>query len=298
MALACHRTSVLKNVTFASQRQCNLVRITNFYFSSVADSPSKGEYQKPTMLFKNKARHNSPKTKVKIQQTFSTGPHNIYKAVEIAKKIAWAKFDESVDISVVLNVDPRKPNQAVKGVAQLPHGTGKTVRVCVFARGQEAVDATQAGADVVGDEELINEIQSGNINFDTVIATPSMMSVVAKVGRILGPRGLMPSPKMGTVTQDVKSAVKNAKAGAVKFKVEKQGVLHITVGKRSFEDQQLLENIRAVMIAIMDAKPEGLKGKYFKKASISTTMGKGINLQIQTIDPGHGRFMVNLEKSD
>ena len=230
------------------------------------------------------------------------------------KQFATARFDETVDLAVNLGVDPRKPNQSIKGVARLPHGNGKKVRVAVFATGAQyfsttfadalthliagadAEAALAAGADVVGSTDLIARIQAGELPFDRAIATPSMMSIVSKVGRILGPRGLMPNPKMGTVTDDVSRAVKQAKEGQVPFRVEKQGIVHAGVGKVSFSKEALLENIRSVMVAIVDAKPEGFKGKYIQKVHLSSTMGPGINIDLPSVDPSSARFMLSALK--
>jgi large subunit ribosomal protein L1 len=241
-----------------------------------------------------KERHNphnvAPKERIKYKE-----PVNINKAVDMVKELAWAKFDETVEISVNLGLDPRKPNQSVKGVAQLPHGNGKKIRIAVFATGKEAIEALEAGADVVGSDDLVAMIQAGDVNFDTVIATPAMMSTVGKIGRIIGPRGLMPSPKMGTVTNNVMQAVKAAKAGAVRFKVERKGIVQAGIGKVSFSREALLDNIRAFMIAVFDVKPEGMKGKYLKVAHICSSMGPSITLEVPSVDPSSARFMLNLK---
>ena len=217
---------------------------------------------------------------------------NVHDAIQHMKKSSWAKFDETVELSVNLNLDPRKPNQAVKGVAKLPSGTGKTVRVGVFAVGKDADAALKAGADIVGGEDLMLKIQEGEIPFDSLIATPEMMSMVGKIGRILGPRGLMPNPKLGTVTRDVGTAVKAAKEGRVQFRVEKKGIIQAGVGKKSFSDEALIANIRAFMVAVSNVKPETLKGKYMKSASICSSMGPGINLDLATVDPSNAKFML------
>ena len=201
-------------------------------------------------------------------------------AVALIKKAASAKFDETVEIALNLGVDPRHADQMVRGVCQLPNGTGKTVRVAVFARGAKADEAKAAGADIVGAEDLMETIQSGKIEFDRCIATPDMMPLVGRLGKILGPRNLMPNPKVGTVTMDVKTAVEAAKGGEVQFKVEKAGVIHAGVGKVSFDDAKLAENIRAFVDAVSRAKPSGAKGTYLKKVSLSSTMGPGVSVDL------------------
>ena len=201
-------------------------------------------------------------------------------AVKLVKEAASAKFDETVEVAMNLGVDPRHADQMVRGVVSLPHGTGKTVRVAVFARGAKADEAKAAGADIVGAEELMQDIQAGNINFDRCIATPDMMPLVGRLGKILGPRNLMPNPKVGTVTMDVATAVANAKGGEVQFKVEKAGVIHAGVGKVSFDDSKLAENIRAFVDAVSRAKPTGAKGAYLRKVSVSSTMGPGVSVDL------------------
>ena len=220
---------------------------------------------------------------------------NVHDAVQMIKDSSWAKFDETLELSVNLNLDPRKPNQAVKGVAKLPSGTGKVVRVGVFAVGKDADAAREAGADVVGGEDLMQRVQKGEIPFDSLIATPEMMGMVGKIGRILGPRGLMPNPKLGTVTRDVGMAVKSAKEGRVQFRVEKKGIIQAGLGKLSFSNEALLANIRAFMVAVSNVKPEALKGKYMKSATISSTMGPGVRLDLATVDPSNGKFMLSPE---
>jgi large subunit ribosomal protein L1 len=207
----------------------------------------------------------------------------IDEAVKLIKDRATAKFDESVEVAFNLGVDPRHADQMVRGVCVLPNGTGKEVRVAVFARGDKAEEATAAGADVVGAEDLVAQVQEGNINFERCIATPDMMPLVGRLGKILGPRGLMPNPKVGTVTPDVTKAVKDAKGGAVEFRVEKGGIIHGPVGKVSFGEDQLKENIRAFWDAVNRAKPSGAKGTYMKKAAMSSTMGPGIRLDLSTV---------------
>ena len=201
-------------------------------------------------------------------------------AVALIKSNANAKFDETLEIAMNLGVDPRHADQMVRGVVQLPNGTGKTVRVAVFARGPKADEAKAAGADIVGAEDLLETIQSGKIDFDRCIATPDLMPLVGRLGKILGPRNLMPNPKVGTVTMDVKSAVEAAKGGEVQFKVEKAGVIHAGIGKVSFADDKLAENVRAFVDAVSRAKPSGAKGAYLKKVSLSSTMGPGVSLDL------------------
>jgi large subunit ribosomal protein L1 len=221
---------------------------------------------------------------------------NIHNAIDLVQQHAWAKFDESIEISVNLSVDPRKPNQSIKAVAKLPRGTGKTVRVAVLASGQDASDAVEGGADLVGAEDLIEKIQNGDLSFNTLIATPEMMPMLGKVGRILGPRGLMPNPKLGTVTKDIKNAIVNAKEGSVQFRVEKKGIVQAGIGKVSFTKEALIENIRAFMLAVSDAKPENFKGKYMKSAALCSTMGPGIHLDLASVDPSNGKFMLSVEE--
>lgn len=201
-------------------------------------------------------------------------------AVKLVKEAASAKFDETVEVAMNLGVDPRHADQMVRGVVQLPNGTGKVVRVAVFARGAKADEAKAAGADIVGAEDLMETIQSGKIEFDRCIATPDMMPLVGRLGKILGPRNLMPNPKVGTVTMDVKTAVTAAKGGEVQFKVEKAGVIHAGVGKVSFDAEKLAQNIRAFVDAVSRAKPAGAKGTYLKKVSVSSTMGPGVSLDL------------------
>jgi large subunit ribosomal protein L1 len=201
-------------------------------------------------------------------------------AVKLIKGAATAKFDETLEIAMNLGVDPRHADQMVRGVVQLPNGTGKTVRVAVFARGAKADEAKAAGADIVGAEDLMETIQGGKIEFDRCIATPDLMPLVGRLGKILGPRNLMPNPKVGTVTMDVKAAVEAAKGGEVQFKVEKAGVIHAGIGKVSFSDEKLSENVRAFVDAVSRAKPSGAKGTYLKKVSLSSTMGPGVSLDL------------------
>jgi large subunit ribosomal protein L1 len=204
-------------------------------------------------------------------------------ALGLIKERATAKFDETVEIAINLGVDPRHADQMVRGVVQLPHGTGKTVRVAVFARGIKADEATAAGADIVGAEDLVETIQKGEINFDRCIATPDMMPLVGRLGKVLGPRGLMPNPKVGTVTQDVAAAVKATKGGAVEFRVEKAGIVHAGVGKASFTAEALLDNVRAIIDAVQKARPAGAKGTYLQRLSLSSTMGPGVKVEIGSL---------------
>ncbi|NIY79601.1 50S ribosomal protein L1 [Celeribacter sp. HF31] len=207
---------------------------------------------------------------------------SVEEAVELIKANATAKFDETVEIALNLGVDPRHADQMVRGVVSLPNGTGKTVRVAVFARGPKADEATAAGADIVGAEDLMETIQGGTIEFDRCIATPDMMPIVGRLGKILGPRNLMPNPKVGTVTMDVKAAVEAAKGGEVQFKAEKAGVVHCGVGKASFDAGKLAENIRAFVDAVQKARPTGAKGTYMKKVSVSSTMGPGVSISVDS----------------
>jgi large subunit ribosomal protein L1 len=204
-------------------------------------------------------------------------------AVKMVKERATAKFDETIEVAFNLGVDPRHADQMVRGVVNLPNGTGKTVRVAVFAKDAKADEARKAGADVVGAEDLVEQVQAGNINFDRVIATPDMMPLVGRLGKILGPRNLMPNPKVGTVTPDVAGAVKAAKGGAVEFRVEKAGILHAGVGKVSFPDQALLENIKAFADAVSKAKPAGAKGTYIKRVAVTSTMGPGVHVDPSSV---------------
>ncbi len=205
---------------------------------------------------------------------------SVEEAVALVKNNANAKFDETIEVAVNLGVDPRHADQMVRGVIGLPHGTGKTMRVAVFARGAKAEEAEAAGADIVGAEDLMEIVQGGKIDFDRCIATPDMMPVVGRLGKVLGPRNLMPNPKVGTVTMDVADAVKAAKGGEVQFKAEKAGVVHAGVGKASFNEAQLAENVRAFITAVAKAKPAGAKGAYMKRISLTSTMGPGVTINV------------------
>jgi large subunit ribosomal protein L1 len=204
-------------------------------------------------------------------------------AVKLVKERANAKFDETVEVAMNLGVDPRHADQMVRGTADLPHGTGKSVRVAVFARGDKAEEAKAAGADLVGAEDLAQAVQEGELNFDRCIATPDLMPVVGRLGRILGPRGLMPNPKLGTVTPNIAQAVKAAKAGQVQFRVEKAGIVHAGVGKASFAPDLLRENVRAFVDAVNRAKPSGAKGTFLKRVALSSTMGPGVRVDVASL---------------
>ncbi|MEM1379373.1 MAG: 50S ribosomal protein L1 [Pseudomonadota bacterium] len=204
--------------------------------------------------------------------------HSIDEACAAVKERATAKFDETIELAVNLGVDPRYADQMVRGVANLPNGTGRTVRVAVFARDAKADEAKAAGADIVGAEDLVEKVQGGEMNFDRVIATPDMMPLVGRLGKQLGPRGLMPNPKVGTVTPNVAKAIEDAKGGAVQFRVEKNGIVHAGVGKASFDALKIAENVRALIEAIQKAKPSGAKGTYIKRIAVSSTMGPGVKI--------------------
>lgn len=210
-------------------------------------------------------------------------PRDLSDALTVVKERATAKFDETVEIAMNLGVDPRHADQMVRGVVELPHGTGKTVRVAVFAKGDKAAEATNAGADIVGAEDLMEQIQGGQIDFDRCIATPDMMGIVGRLGKVLGPRGLMPNPKLGTVTPNVTEAIRAAKAGQVQFRVEKAGIVHAGIGKASFTVEQLTDNARAFVDAIAKAKPAGAKGTYIERIAVSSTMGPGLTVNSATV---------------
>ena len=207
-------------------------------------------------------------------------------AIKLVRERAKAKFDESVEIAMNLGVDPKHADQMVRGVVNLPNGTGRTLRVAVFARGPKADEAKAAGADIVGAEELVNTVQGGTIDFDRCIATPDMMPLVGRLGKVLGPRGLMPNPKVGTVTTDVTAAVKASKGGAVEFRVEKAGIVQGTVGKASFDDGKLVENVKAFVDAVAKAKPAGAKGTYIQRIAISSTQGPGVKVDVGSVGAG------------
>ncbi|MBI5025409.1 MAG: 50S ribosomal protein L1 [Nitrospirae bacterium] len=218
-----------------------------------------------------------------------TKAYTLEEAMELIKQLAYTKFDESVDLAINLGVDPKKSDQMIRGTLVLPHGTGKRVRVVVFAKGEKEKEARDAGADYVGGEDLAGKITGGWLDFDKAVATPDLMGMVSKLGKILGPRGLMPNPKLGTVTFDVGKAVKEIKAGKVEYKVEKAGIVQVPIGKVSFDSQKLLENANAVLESIIKAKPSTSKGKYLKKLSISSTMGPGISIDVSRITGAVGK---------
>lgn len=212
--------------------------------------------------------------------------YSIQDAIDFLKTNAFAKFDETVDVAINLGVDPRKSDQMVRGTVVLPYGTGKIVRVLVFAKGEKEREARDAGADYVGAEDLVEKIQKGWLEFDKAVATPDVMGMVGKLGKILGPRGLMPNPKLGTVTFDIAKAVQEIKAGKVEFKVEKAGILHIPVGKVSFDKEKLVENLMAVLRAVVKSKPQTSKGRYLKRLTISTTQGPGLKIDLSKLKIG------------
>ena len=208
--------------------------------------------------------------------------HALTEAVKMVKSRANAKFDETVEVSLNLGVDPKFPDQQVRGVVSLPNGTGKSLRVAVFAKDKKADEARAAGADIVGDDDLFEQINSGKIDFDRLIATPDMMAKVGRLGKVLGPRGLMPNPKVGTVTPDVTKAIKDSKGGAVEFRVEKAGIIQAGIGKASFTEEALTANIRAFVDAVVKAKPSGAKGTFLKKVALSSTMGPGVRVEVSS----------------
>ncbi|MBF0558087.1 MAG: 50S ribosomal protein L1 [Nitrospirae bacterium] len=216
----------------------------------------------------------------------TTKEYPIEEAVALIKDSVVTKFDETVDIAINLGVDAKKSDQMVRGTVVLPYGTGKTVRVLVFAKGEKEKEARDAGADFVGAEDMVEKIQKGWLDFDKAVATPDLMGTVGKLGKLLGPRGLMPNPKLGTVTFDIGKAVKEIKAGKVEYKVEKAGIVHVPVGKTSFDKEKLLENTMAVMKAVVKSKPSSSKGKYIKKVTMSSTMGLGIKLDLTRLKVG------------
>jgi large subunit ribosomal protein L1 len=209
--------------------------------------------------------------------------YSLEDAVKLVKERAKAKFDETVEVAMNLGVDPRHADQMVRGVCNLPHGSGRTQRVAVFARGPKAEEAKAAGADIVGAEDLVEQVSKGQINFDRCIATPDMMGLVGRLGKVLGPRGLMPNPKVGTVTMDVAAAVEAAKGGAVEFRAEKAGIIHAGIGKASFDEQALVENVKAFVDAVVKARPSGAKGTYLEGISLSSTMGIGVRIEPSTV---------------
>jgi large subunit ribosomal protein L1 len=226
------------------------------------------------------------KTKAAKEQLEPGKEYSLEEAVGLVKKLAHTKFDESVDLAFNLGVDPRKSDQMVRGTVVLPHGTGKSVRVLVFAKGEKEKEGRDAGADFAGAEDMVEKITKGWLDFDKVVATPDVMGIVGKLGKILGPRGLMPNPKLGTVTFDVAKAVKEIKAGKVEYKAEKAGVVHVPIGKVSFDEQKLLDNARAIIDSVNKAKPSTSKGKYLKKLSVSSTMGPGLRVDPNSVSAG------------
>jgi len=227
--------------------------------------------------------HTSKRLKKSYEPINRDHSYGIEEAVKIIKDGATAKFDETIEIAINLAVDPKHADQNVRGTVTLPHGTGKALKVAVFAKGDKLKEAQAAGADLAGGEDLAEKIRNGEIGFDRCIATPDMMAVVGKLGKILGPKGLMPNPKLGTVTPDVVGAIKSAKAGQLEFRVEKAGIVHAGIGKASFSHQQLVDNVSAFVDAIAKAKPTGVKGTYMKRVSLSSTMGPGLKLDIASL---------------
>jgi large subunit ribosomal protein L1 len=226
----------------------------------------------------------SKKMKTIKDKVDRTKLYTVEEAVAVLKETAkLRKFDETIEMSLNLGIDPRHADQAVRGMISLPHGTGAKLRVAVFAKDAKAEEALKAGADIVGAEDLAEKVQKGEINFDRCIATPDMMPLLGRLGKVLGPRGLMPNPKLGTVTMDVTAAVKAAKGGAVEYRAQKEGIVHVGVGKASFDETKLVENIRALMDAVVKAKPSSSKGTYLKKAALSSTMGPGLRLELSTL---------------
>lgn len=223
-------------------------------------------------------RMKAVRAKVEAQKLYP-----LTEALTLVKETASAKFDESIDVAIQLGIDPRKSDQAVRGAAVLPEGTGKTVRVAVFAQGAKAEEAKAAGADIVGFDDLAASVKAGELNFDVVIASPDAMRVVGQLGKILGPRGLMPNPKVGTVTPNVAEAVKNAKAGQVQFRADKAGIIHASIGRASFEAGRLETNVKALVDALIKAKPASSKGQYLRKVSVSSTMGVGVRVDLATV---------------
>ncbi|XSG85516.1 MAG: 50S ribosomal protein L1 [Methylohalobius sp. ZOD2] len=225
----------------------------------------------------------SKRMKMIREKVDPTQAYSVEEALKLLKELSTVKFAESVDVSVNLGVDPRKSDQVVRGATVLPHGTGKTVRVAVFAQGANADAAKEAGADIVGMEDLADSVKQGNMDFDVVIATPDAMRVVGQLGPVLGPRGLMPNPKVGTVTPDVASAVENAKAGQVRYRTDKAGIIHCTLGKVNFDDNALRENLEALLADLKKAKPASSKGVYMQKIALSTTMGPGVPVDLSSL---------------
>ncbi|MGH7101093.1 MAG: 50S ribosomal protein L1 [Acetobacteraceae bacterium] len=227
--------------------------------------------------------HVSKRLRAAYQAFDLTRAYPLPEAIRLIKGSARAKFDETVELAMNLGIDPRHADQMVRGMVSLPHGTGRTVRVAVFARAAKAEEAQAAGADIVGAEDLAEKVQAGELNFDRCLATPDLMALVGRLGKILGPRGLMPNPRLGTVTMDIKGAVAAAKAGQVEFRAEKAGIVHAGIGKASFPEDRLAANVRAFVEAIQKARPTGAKGTYLKKAALSSTMGPGIRIELASL---------------
>ena len=225
----------------------------------------------------------SKRNKKNLEGVDSTKSYSVEEAVKLVKARATSKFDETIELSINLGVDPRHADQMVRGVSSLPNGTGRKLRVAVFAKGAKAEEAKNAGADIVGAEDLAEQVNKGEINFDRCIATPDMMGIVGRLGKVLGPRNLMPNPKVGTVTMDVTSAIKDAKGGAVEFRVEKAGIVQAGVGKASFAEDAIVQNVKSFIDSVMKAKPQGAKGVYMKKISLSSTMGPGVKVALGSV---------------
>lgn len=224
------------------------------------------------------------KRNIKIREGFDADKgYDLAEAVRLVKQSAVAKFDETIDMAINLGIDPKQSDQMVRGVCELPHGSGRSVRIAVFAKGEKADEARAAGADLVGAEDLSEKIEKGELNFDRCIATPDMMPVVGKLGKVLGPRGLMPNPKTGTVTMELAKTIKSIKQGAVEFRVEKAGIIHVGVGKASFSEENIAGNVRALVNKLLQVKPQSIKGAYLKKITISSTMGLGVSIDPKTI---------------
>jgi large subunit ribosomal protein L1 len=230
----------------------------------------------------------SKRFKKAVEGVDANKAYSVEEAVKLIKSRATAKFDETIELAINLGVDPRHADQMVRGVVSLPGGTGRTQRVAVFAKGPKADEARAAGADIVGAEDLAEQIQKGEINFDKCIATPDMMGIVGRLGKVLGPRGMMPNPKVGTVTMDVKTAINDAKGGAVEFRVEKAGIVQAGVGKASFTEDAIIANVKAFVDSVVKAKPAGAKGTYVKKVSLSSTMGPGVKIALPSVNAGGG----------
>jgi len=218
-----------------------------------------------------------------LQQVDRVKLYGVSEAIALSQKIAYAKFDESVDVAVRLGVDPRHSDQMIRGAVILPHGTGKNIRIVVFAKGEKGKEAESAGADIVGDDELIAKVAAGFMDFDKVVATPDMMSKVGKLGKILGPRGLMPNPKIGTVTNDVAKVVGELKSGMIEYKVDKTGIVHLSIGRKKFETSKLIDNMNTVLDALIKAKPSSSKGIYLRSINVSTTMGPGLKIDPKSV---------------